>query len=103
MEKYSNEVSHALQNVGITLLDGCIRDLNIKVSKTKKVKIIQQYLLTAYYMLEGVLNENCGCDATHSYSCANAELEEAIKAQLELEESMSEAIKGLLEKVGIKK
>ena len=44
MEKYSNEESHALQNVGITLLDGCIRDLNIKVPKTKKVKIIRQYL-----------------------------------------------------------
>ena len=103
MEKYSNEESHVLQNIGITLMSGCIRDLNIKVPETKKFKIIRQHLLTAYYMLEGILNENCGCDATHSYSCANTELEEAIKAQLELEEPMSEAIKGLLEKVGIKK
>lgn len=103
MEKYSNEESHVLQNIGITLMSGCIRDLNIKVHETKKVKIIRQYLLTAYYMLEGILNENCGCDATHSYSCANTELEEAIKAQLELEEPMSKATKELLEKVEIKK
>ena len=40
MEKYSNEESHVLQNIGITLMSGCIRDLNIKVHETKKVKII---------------------------------------------------------------
>ena len=39
MEKYSNEESHVLQNIGITLMSGCIRDLNIKVHETKKLKL----------------------------------------------------------------